>query len=129
MNTIDFSIDRWGVEDRRLKIDDEECTHHSPEGDQPDQSVRWQQAQTDNQSLFQSFQFILIDASVDDEQEDGGNLGSSRESIFDRRVFRLKLSGEVGCADILVMGWEGVSLETEGTDPKFTSNVDLAVIR
>lgn len=51
----------------------------------------------------------------------------SRESIFDSSVLRKQLGGKVGVGNVLIMGWEGVSLKTERTYPQLSTDVDLTL--
>lgn len=100
-------------------------TDHSSESDETDQSIWGQQAQAYDQSLSQSLQFIFIDTGVDHVEEDGWDLGRSRKGIFDSGVLGQQLGGQVGSRDILVVRREGVSLKTEWTDPKLSTDVNL----
>ena len=89
--------------------------------------MRREEGEGDDDALAQSLEVVLLEASVDDVEEDGGNLGRASEGVFDGGVFREKLGGEVVGGDVLVVGREGVAAETEGADPQFPAHVDLAV--
>ena len=71
-------------------------TYHSTKGDETDQGVWRQQAQTNDQSLPQSLELIFVNTSVDYVKEYRGNLSGSRKGIFDSGVFRQQLGGEIG---------------------------------
>jgi hypothetical protein len=102
-------------------------TDHGTKSDETDQSVWRQQTQADHQSLSQSLEFILVDTSVNNVEEDGWDLSRSRKGIFDSSVLGQQLGRQVGSRNILVMRREWVSLKTERTDPEFASDVDLTI--
>lgn len=101
-------------------------SHHGSISNQPHQSVRWDQTQTDDDCVAESLDLVLIQACIDYEEEDGWDLSWSTEGIFYRGEFRHELGGEVGIGYLFVMGWECVSGEAKGTYPKLSANVDLA---
>lgn len=106
-----------------------ECreTDHGPVGDQADQGVGREQCQADYQSLPQRLELILIHTRVHDVEEDWRHLSRSGEGVLDRGVFGKELGGEVGRRDVLVVGREGISGQTERADPHLALDVDLAV--
>ena len=92
-------------------------TYHGAECDEANEGVWGDKAQANNQCVAKSLQILLLQASVDDKQKDGGNRSSAREGVFDSREFREQLRREVGVRDVLVMWGERVSLQTEGANP------------
>jgi hypothetical protein len=54
-------------------------------------------------------------------------LSRSGERVFDGRIFSKELSGEVRAGEVFVVRWESVPLETEGADPEFSAQIELAV--
>ena len=100
-------------------------TYHSSESDETDQGIWGQQTQANDQSLSQSLQFIFIDTGVNHVKEDGRDLSRSRKGIFDSGVLGQQFGGQIGSRDILVVRREGVSLKTEWTDPKLSTDVNL----
>lgn len=89
--------------------------------------MRRQQAQTNDNTLPESLQVVLVQARIDYEKEDGGDLRRTGKGILDRRVLGEELGGEVLVRDVLVVRGERVALETEGADPELAAHVDLAV--
>ena len=75
-----------------------------------------------------SLQILLLQASVDDKQKDGGNRSSARQGVFDSREFREQLRREVGVRNVLVMWGESVALQTEWTDPELSAYINLTGI-
>lgn len=117
-----MAIGTWKLLGERLL----KMTHHGSIGNQAHQGVRRQKTQTDDQRLSKSLEILQIQTGVDDIEEDGRNLRWAGERILDSGVFREKLSREVGAGDVLVMGRESIALKTEGADPEFSADVDLA---
>lgn len=70
-------------------------TDHGPVRDQTDESVRRQEGEGDDDGFFEGFQVVIVEARVDDEEEDGRDLGRTTEGVLDRRVSREQLRGEV----------------------------------
>lgn len=104
---------------------DEGETHHGAKGDESDQSVRGQQAETDDKRVAKSLEFILVHAGIDDKQEDGGHRCAAREGVFDGSELGQQFGWEVGVGDIFVVGRERVALQAEGTDPKLSTDINL----
>jgi hypothetical protein len=50
-------------------------THHCPIGDQPDKCKWWQETETDDDGIPQSFKVRFIQTRIHDEQEDRRDLG------------------------------------------------------
>jgi len=103
-------------------------THHGAVGDETDESVGRKETERNDQSLLQSLQLVLVDTGVYNIEEDGRDSSWTRESVLDGRVLGEELGREVGSGNVLVVGWERVSLQTEGADPEFTSDIDLTIV-
>ena len=100
---------------------------HRAERDETNQRVGRKETQADDESITEGFEVFFVEACVDYEDEDGGNLGGAREGVLNGRVFGEELGWEVGVRDILVVRRECVALKTKGTYPEFAADVDLAV--
>ena len=86
-----------------------------------------EKTEADDDALPERLEVVLVEASVDDIEEDGGDLGGAGEGVLDRRVLGEEFGGKVVVGDVLVVGREGVALEAEGADPELAAHVDLAV--
>jgi hypothetical protein len=86
-----------------------------------------EEAEGDDDGLFESLEVVLIETGVDDEDEDGRDLSGAGEGVLDGGVFREEFGGEVVGGDVLVVRREGVALQAEGADPQLAANVDLTV--
>lgn len=91
--------------------------HHCAVSDQSDESVLGQEGQAGNDCLLECGKVLLVQAGVNDIEEDGRDLSGPRERVLDGRVLWQELCGEVGVADVLVVGREGVPGEAERADP------------
>lgn len=100
-------------------------THHGAESDQADEGIGREEAERGHKGLAESVELVLVNASVDDVEEDGRHRGGARESVLDGRVLWQQLGREVGLRDLLVVGREGVALQTEGTDPHLATDINL----
>lgn len=69
-----------------------------------------QQAQADDQRVLQGLEVILVNASVDNVQEDGRNLCTPSQGVLDGCVFGEQFSWEVGVGDVSVVGRELVAV-------------------
>lgn len=101
--------------------------HDRAKGDEPDERMLRQQTQRDNDGILERLQVILVQAGVDDVEEDGRDLHRPRERVLDCGVFRQQLGREVVARDVLVVRRERVALEAEWADPELAAHVDLAV--
>ena len=54
-----------------------------------------QQAQADDDSIFERLEIIVVQASVDHVEEDGRDLRRPSERVFNGSVLREEFSGEV----------------------------------
>jgi len=104
-----------------------ERTDHGSVGDETDEGVGRQQAQADDDSVLERLEVIIVEASVDDVEEDGRDLRRTSERVLDGGVLGEELGGEIVGGDVLVVRREGVALQAEGADPQLASDVDLAV--
>lgn len=84
--------------------------YHSTISDQSDQGMGRQQAQADDQRVLQGLEVILVNASVDNVQEDGRNLCTPSQGVLDGCVFGEQFSWEVGVGDVSVVGRELVAV-------------------
>ena len=87
--------------------------------------MRRDQAQRDDEHVPQRLEVVGVEAGVDDEEEDGRDLSWAGEGVFDSGVFWEEFRREVVGCEVFVVRREGVSLEAEGTDPEFGSDVEL----
>lgn len=101
-------------------------TDHSTIRDQADQRIGRQQAEADDNSFLQGLQVVLVETGIDHEQKDRGDLSGSRERVLDGGVLGKELGRQVGGGNILVVWREGISLQTERTNPELASHVDRA---
>ena len=65
------------------------------------------------------------EASVDNKEKNRRHGHRPGEGVLDRGVFRKQLRRQIRARDVLVMRWEGIPLQAEGADPKFSTDVDL----
>jgi hypothetical protein len=81
------------------------------------------------EGILQFVQVFLVQASVDDEEENGRACrGHALEVVLDRGEVGDELGGEIRFGNVLrVVCGELVSAGTEGTDPDFGVKVDLDV--
>lgn len=89
--------------------------------------MRWEKAQADDDGVLERLEVIIVEASVDDVEEDGRDLRRAGERVLDGGVLGEEFGGEVVGGDVLVVRREGVALQAEGADPQLASDVDLAV--
>lgn len=54
-------------------------------------------------------------------------MSRASECILDSGILGQQLGGQIGVGDIFVVRREGVARETEGADPEFTADINLAV--
>ena len=99
--------------------------YHGAVGDQTNESVGREQTQGDNKRVLQCLEIILVNASVDDIQEDWRDLSASSQSVLDGCVFGEQLCREVGVGDVAVVGRELVAVQAEWTNPELSTRVDL----
>jgi hypothetical protein len=116
----------WGVSDRQIGP---RITHHGAESDQADEGIGREEAERGHKGLAESVELVLVNASVDDVEEDGRHRGRARESVLDGRVLWQQLGRQVGLRDLLVVRRERVTLKTERADPHFAADINLAVKR
>lgn len=101
--------------------------HHGAIGDEADEGVGREEAERDDDALLEGLEVVVLEARVDDKEEDGRDLGGARQGVLDRGVLWQELGGQVRGRDVLVVRGEGVALEAEGADPQLAADVDLAV--
>ena len=89
--------------------------------------MRREQAQADDQTFFERFEIIFVQAGVYDEDKDGRDLCWSAKRVFDGCKLWQKFGWQVGCRNVFVVRWESIALQTEGTNPKLASHVNLTV--
>lgn len=102
--------------------------YHGAIGDQTDKCMRRKQTQADHQRILQSLEIILVHASVHDIQEDGRDLSTSCECIFNGRVLSQQLGWKVGVGNVAIVRRELVAVQTERADPELPARIDLAVV-
>jgi hypothetical protein len=101
--------------------------YHCAIGDQTDKCVRRKQTQANHQRVLQSLQIILVHAGVHDIQEDGRDLSTSCQCVFNGRVLSQQLGWKIGVGDVAVVRRELVAVQTERADPELPARIDLAV--
>lgn len=84
--------------------------YHGTISDQSDQGMGRQQAQADDQRVLQGLEVILINAGVNNVQENGRNLCTSGQSVLDGCVFGEQFCREVGVGDVAVVWRELVAV-------------------
>jgi hypothetical protein len=99
---------------------------HRAEGDQTNKRVGREQLERRDKRLAQSLELILVDARVDNVEEDGGHSHRPGEGVLDGGVLWQQLGWEVGLRDVLVVGRERVALVAERAVPHLSANVDRA---
>ena len=104
-------------------------TYHGAECDEANEGVWGDKAQANNQCVAKSLQILLLQASVDDKQKDGGHRCRAGKRVFDGGVFGQELSRQIGIGDILVVRRECITLQAERADPEFTTDINLAKFR
>lgn len=70
-------------------------TYHCTVGDQANQRIGRQQAQTDYQCLLQRLELILIDTGVNNIEKNGRDLGRARKSVLDGGELGQKLGRKI----------------------------------
>ena len=85
-------------------------TYHGAECDEANEGVWGDKAQANNQCVAKSLQILLLQASVDDKEENRWNLGRTRERVLDRSVLREEFGGKISVGNILIVGRERVAL-------------------
>lgn len=101
--------------------------YHGAVGDQTHPGILRKQAQADNKGFFKSLEVVVIEARIDDVEEDRGRRRDSVEVVLDGGVFGQQLSRQIRVRDILVVRRECIALQTERTDPELASDIDLAL--
>lgn len=103
--------------------------YHSAIGDQTNESMRREQTQGDNKRVLQCLEIILVNAGVDNIQEDWRDLSASGQSILDGCVFGEQLCREVGVGYVAVVGRELVAVQAERANPELSTRIDLTIRR
>ena len=91
--------------------------YHGAIGDQTNEGMRRQQAQTDDQRILEGLEVILVHAGIDDVQKDGWDLSTPRECVLNGRVLGQQLCWKVGIGDVAVVRRELVTMQTEWANP------------
>lgn len=99
--------------------------YHGAVGDQTDQRIRRQKRQAHDERVLERLQAVILLASVHDIHKDRGG-GRSSQLILDRSTRRVELGGYRVLRDVLVVRREGVTHQTEGTNPDPRADVDGA---
>lgn len=86
-----------------------------------------EETEGDDDALAEGLEVVLVEASVDDVEEDGRDLGWPGEGVLDGGILREELGGQVVGRNVLVVRRERVALEAERADPQLAAHVDLAV--
>jgi hypothetical protein len=101
--------------------------YHSAVGDQTDEGMGRKQTQGNNKRVLQRLEIILVNAGVDDIQEDRRNLGASSQGVLNSGVFSEQLCREVGVGDVAVVGRELVAVQAKRANPELSTRVDLTI--
>lgn len=86
-----------------------------------------EETEGDDDALAEGLEVVLVEASVDDVEEDGRDLGWPGEGVLDGGILGEELGGQVVGRNVLVVRRERVALEAERADPQLAAHVDLAV--
>lgn len=106
-----------------------ECTDHGAVRDETDERVRREHGERDDEDVPKRLEVVRVEAGVNDEEEDGRDLGRAGEGVFDGRVLGQELGREVVGREVFVVRGEGVALETQGADPELCADVELTAER
>lgn len=101
------------------------ATHHRTKCDQAHKCLRRQHRDGCTQSTSKSLKIIFQQAGIHNEEKDRRNRRRSRQCILNGRVLREELCRQICVGDVFVMRRESIPLQTEGTDPELSTNINL----
>jgi hypothetical protein len=71
-------------------------SYHGTECDKANKGVGWDETETDDESIAESFEILIVETRVHDEEEYWWYLGWTGEGVLDSGVFWQKLGWEIG---------------------------------